>query len=68
MVVTRNIIVSSRAPMRYFTQSGVAGSVGVGGGGGGAGEGEAGVGAGDAACTSSGGEAVVKALTALQSL
>jgi hypothetical protein len=68
MVITRNIIASSKAPMRYFTQSGVADSVGVGEGGGGAGGGEAGVGARDAACTSSGGEAVVKAPTALQSL
>lgn len=68
MVITRNSIVSSKAPMRYFTQSEVADSVGVGEGGGGAGGGEAGVGAGDAACTSSGGETVVKVLTALQSL
>ncbi len=66
MVITRNSIVSSKAPMRYFTHSGVSGSVGAEGGG--AGEGGAGVGAGAGASVSSGGEAVVKAPTALQSL
>ena len=65
MVINSNIIVSSKAPMRYFTQSGVVDSAEAGGAGARAG---AGSGVGGGVTISSGGEAVIKAPTALQPL
>jgi len=57
MVISVASMVKSRAPARYFTQSGIVGS---GDGGGDEDSDEGGV--------SSGGDSVVKALTALQAL
>ena len=70
MVINSSIIVRNKAPIRYFTQSGVVGWGGAGGGGDGGGSVGAGggAGAGTGASVSSGGDSVVKAPTALQSL
>ena len=66
MVTSISIIVRIRAPIRYFTQSGVVDWGEAGGGG------DGGVGAGrivgGGASVSSGNDSVVKAPTALQSL